>query len=382
MKLALLFLSFVSLSASAQIVKPLQFTQFTDFCSNPIRAICKPFFSAALDRKTRRDVLAQKIYNLAESRTIQKLNLPYNFKMSELKIKGTAWDKLRIPPIFIAAFNEELKAEIGQVEFKALGDKVENIRSTLQAAIRKDFELKFEVSMTLLRDKMIQEIGNIIILDSEKIYDAFATPPSHRTELIKDYERTCGLDGMADNAFARQVENSKYLIVCPGLLMTAAGGGNDIFSNTVNMLQVLGHEMGHHIDFAFKTEFYNNYLTCLGNHYSNELLDPLLNPEIGTNYQKLAAPENTMVRKMISHGREITADYWGTKTVAQYLYQIAKISNFTMNLEVLKQSHEYLCGTGDEGIHPTGDYRIGHLLRYDSDISQIMGCAPQSHCTL
>ena len=43
-------------------------------------------------------------------------------------------------------------------------------------------------------------------------------------------------------------------------------------------------------------------------------------------------------------------------------------------LEFLREANGVLCHGKDEGIHPTGDFRIGVLLRTDPAISTAMSC--------
>ena len=52
---------------------------------------------------------------------------------------------------------------------------------------------------------------------------------------------------------------------------------------------------------------------------------------------------------------------------------------------MLTESWAKLCGTGDEGIHPTGDFRIGTLMRSNPSIIDTLACgaseATKTACT-
>ena len=73
-----------------------------------------------------------------------------------------------------------------------------------------------------------------------------------------------------------------------------------------------------------------------------------------------------------THGGELIADQWGIKVLAIHAktqgYSVAQTDS------LLTSSWANLCGTGDEGIHPTGDFRIGTLLRVNPGISDYLSC--------
>ena len=75
------------------------------------------------------------------------------------------------------------------------------------------------------------------------------------------------------------------------------------------------------------------------------------------------------------HLVEIIADQWATWNVAEILAEHPKWSR-TNKLDFLRDSWSMLCGSEEDGIHPSGQYRINTILGKDPDIRKIMGCGP------
>jgi hypothetical protein len=180
----------------------------------------------------------------------------------------------------------------------------------------------------------------------------------------------CGSDGLVDNAFATTLGDQKYVLICPGFLITLSQDANP--SERFNsILHAISHEMGHHIDNGkVGNEVYSPYLSCLADNYS----DGFKRTEDDTKFCKknekdVAACNNKVV---LSHAGELIADAWGIKVTE--IHSRKENYSFAESDSMLVSSWNKLCGTGDEGIHPSGDFRIGTLMRVNPEISNLLAC--------
>ena len=73
------------------------------------------------------------------------------------------------------------------------------------------------------------------------------------------------------------------------------------------------------------------------------------------------------------------ADQWGIKVTSIH----AKKEGYSSadSEQMLTDSWAKLCGSGDEGIHPTGDFRIGTLMRTNPNIEEILSCGTDASIT-
>jgi hypothetical protein len=179
------------------------------------------------------------------------------------------------------------------------------------------------------------------------------------------------------NAFAYPLNGSKYLVVCPGLILSAIGEGKSDENNIANFLFVLGHEWGHHIDSTDFPAIYWKYRNCLMDHYADGLADPGPAPRPdGTIDIMDYLAERVKARRVDSHLHEITADFWGQQTVLAYQRSIFGPLTPEGLLYVLRQGVGILCHGTDTGKdHPAGAFRIGLMLRNNPGIMRVMGCA-------
>ena len=94
-------------------------------------------------------------------------------------------------------------------------------------------------------------------------------------------------------------------------------------------------------------------------------------------------PAKCADKVVLSHAGELIADQWGIKVTSIH----AKTENYSFgeSESMLTESWAKLCGTGDEGIHPTGDFRIGTLMRSNPAIIDTLACtqteATKTACT-
>ena len=180
----------------------------------------------------------------------------------------------------------------------------------------------------------------------------------------------CGSDGMVENAFATTIGSDKYVLICPGFLIGLNETPNE--SERFNaVLQALTHEMAHHIDNSkVGNELYAPFLTCVADNYADQFNKTKDDAKFCKKNEKDPAACNLKVT--VSHAGELVADAWGIKVLN--LHMRAQSYSFAQADQLLTESWVKLCDTGDEGIHPTGDFRIGTMLRKSPEISNYLAC--------
>lgn len=180
----------------------------------------------------------------------------------------------------------------------------------------------------------------------------------------------CGSDGMVDNAFATTLNGQRYVLICPGFLITLSQTPTDK-ERFDSILQAIPHEMGHHIDNSKEgNEVYSQYLGCLAKNYPEQFKKNSKDTEYCAKPETKVEDCNNKV--VVSHAGELIADQWGIRVLGIH----ARTNNYTFGEtdQLLTDSWSKLCGSGDEGTHPTGDFRIGTLMRVNPGISSYMNC--------
>ena len=181
---------------------------------------------------------------------------------------------------------------------------------------------------------------------------------------------SCGLNGLVVNAFATIMNNQRYIMICPGMQITMHEIPN-MQERINNILFVLIHEMGHHIDNSVTgigEKPYVPFLDCIYYNYTSSLVKTYPIAE----YCKTASKELCKAEVTLSHSGELIADLWANKVLAVYAraqqFSIAQTDKYLMS------TYGHICGTKDEGIHPSGKFRIGIMLRLTPEISDYLSC--------
>lgn len=188
--------------------------------------------------------------------------------------------------------------------------------------------------------------------------------------LMQLLNNACGSDGLVDNAFATTLGNDKYVLVCPGFLISMSQTP-DLRERFDSILHAISHEMGHHIDNSkVGNAYYQPFLSCLADNYSDKFNKTKDDVKFCKTNEKDPAACNKKVTE--SHAGELVADAWGIKVLG--IHARTQNYSFSDTDTLLTNSWSKLCGTGDEGIHPSGDFRIGTLLRKDPGLSAYMAC--------
>lgn len=180
----------------------------------------------------------------------------------------------------------------------------------------------------------------------------------------------CGSDGMVENAFATTIGKDRYVLICPGFLISIneTPTASERFNS---VLQAISHEMAHHIDNSkIGNALYAPYLGCISENHAAQFKRTKDDQKFCEKNPNDATSCNLKVTT--SHAGELIADAWGIKVLN--LHMRAQSYSFAQADQLLTESWEKLCDTGDEGIHPTGDFRIGTMLRTTPEISSFLSC--------
>lgn len=218
-----------------------------------------------------------------------------------------------------------------------------------------------------IRTSFKNSIESVIIADYSEFYES----DKEKYKFLKPYGViNCGMDGMDINAFSASFNNQKYVFFCPGFLIDLSQVTSE--QERLNgILQMMSHELGHHIDTKLLGDkVYMPYLSCISENYSNEFKRTTSDNEFCKKKAKDESECNLQITK--SHAKELIADQWAIKVLTIHArtqrYSVAETDR------LLTSSFVNICETATEGIHPTGDFRIGTLLRFNPEISDSLAC--------
>lgn len=334
------------------------YAQNTAVCSDPLQRICKETEAQRAQRDKFVKALKTEISIEAEKNAAPRIEQM----------------KKQIKPIhFIKRFLGQLKIRNQEIMNSAKkrisgfesvvtdNNNVEKIKGYLYQAID---ESNFDSATKLQFKATIKSIvvGNFA--------DFLERTDLENNVLAQMLSNACGSDGLIDNAFATTIKGERYVLVCPGFLITLNQQATEE-ERFNSILQAIAHEMGHHIDNSkVGNDLYAPYLSCLANNYSDKFNKTKDDEKFCKKNEKEPAKCNAQVA--ISHAGELIADQWGIKVTA--IHARSSIYSVFQTEQMLTDSWAKLCGTGDEGIHPTGDFRIGTLMRKDPGITSALSC--------
>ncbi len=181
---------------------------------------------------------------------------------------------------------------------------------------------------------------------------------------------------MSDNAFAQTINNKQYILFCPGFLVSAIGDGQSSRNNFNNIFATMAHEIGHHLDAKKFPQYYKDYKSCIKNKYEGKLTFKRQGwqKSFPNEYWNKVPTIKSNVN-VENHIGEISADYWAIRALEQYFLSDEGPKSKTDKLNFLRETYSIDCnGSIDEGIHPSGRFRIQYLLRQDSFIHKTMSC--------
>jgi hypothetical protein len=340
-------ISFTAATASADSV-----------CSNPLQRICNDTLAQRKERgvyvaKLKSEISAEAGINAAPRIEEMKRQVkPYRFIKRFLEAT-----KIRNQEVMASA-----KKRIGGFEEVVTNpENVNKIKNYMYRAIdTSSFDMATKASFKSVIKTIV--VGNFS--------DFLEKSDLENNVLAQMLGNACGSDGLIDNAFATTLKGERYVLICPGFLITLnqTASASDRFNS---ILQAISHEMGHHIDNSkVGNELYAPYLSCLAKNYSDRFTKTKNDDKFCKDNAKDLVKCNEKVA--LSHAGELIADQWGIRTTVVHATSEALSSADTD--QMLTDSWAKLCGTGDEGIHPTGDFRIGTLMRKNPGITGYLSC--------
>lgn len=327
-------------------------------CTDPLQRICKD----TLAQSKERDVFVAKLKNEIS----KEASLKSAPRIEEMKKKVK-------PYRFIKRFLESTKIRNQEIMasakkriggFEAVVTNPENVSKMknymYQAIDNSNIDMASKANFKGIVQSIV--VGNFSdFLERTDLED---------NVLAQLLSNACGSDGLVDNAFATNLKGDRYVLICPGFLITLNQTTNEA-DRFNSILHAISHEMGHHIDNGkVGNEIYAPYLSCLTDNYSDKFNKTKEDEKFCKNNAKEPAKCNNKV--VLSHAGELIADQWGIAVTA--LHAKSESYSFEEADQMLTDSWVKLCGTGDEGIHPSGDFRIGTLMRKNPSITNFLSC--------
>ncbi len=349
-----------------------------NFCDKPAETICAQSATTMKGREQALERFQAWAINSALKDVAVKLGRdPHNFSMGDLKALPPAQFNV-VRPYFSDRVMTYINGEITKSDLDSVWRNIGKIKGYLYQAIDQNYPLgRFgDLTTNLELKKTIQSIQ---VMSREDILLMQASDPRNPdlATLQASYAdpHACGELGLSDNAFALPVlpSGKRYVIVCPGMVMGALKGGMDPVANFRNVLQGVAHEMGHHIDSLRYPGLYSKFSQCLATSHADGLV---IGPKSSLGLKMGIYKDQRIVNshKAEEHLFESAADYWATEAIVQYLNNEAPNLTMRDRLNVLREAYGALCGTGDEGVHPDGKFRLEVLLRSSATMNIVMGC--------
>jgi len=340
-----------------------------DICTDPLQKICKETEGQRMLRESRVSKLKAEI-NAEATKNAEP-------RIAEMKKKTPAFRFIRRMIQSYKIRNQEImksaKARVGDLEqVVTSAENVAKLKSYMKQAIT---ESNFELSK---KEEFKKIVDSVVIGNFADFIEKTGLEDNVLAQLLAN---ACGSDGLIDNAFATTLENQRYVLVCPGFLITMNQESNEKARfNTI--LHAISHEIGHHIDNSkVGNEVYKPYLDCLAKNNISSFNKTKDDDKFCKANEK--EPAKCADKVVLSHAGELIADQWGIKVTS--IHAKAENYSFGESESMLTESWAKLCGTGDEGIHPTGDFRIGTLMRSNPSIIDTLACtqteATKTACT-
>lgn len=388
-----------------------------DFCSNPLKVVCEDTKEVRTLREAEIDRLKNEIRQEASAIAKKKIQALGNGG----GLFGT-----------VSRFFKKMKIEnqeIVAVASKKLSGFEKNIVSPDIVATIKTY-LKDEVQESGLSDSRKNEfksrIDKIVVGNFADYMEEIGASNKLLPQLFSSH---CGLDGLVDNAFATKVANKDFVLICPGWMISLnkAESKAEVLKQ---VMQVLTHELAHHIDARDYADEYAPMTKCISENFGRTLnrtsrdasacleSDQLcvdtyaaakkeiesncrqqeekcvqtkgilcgvraklckVTPSAKSYAQKLSCEkksgESCRLKVAESHMGEISADTWGAQVMGSYI----KNENLTFEegSELIAANMMKLCGSRDQGVHPSGDLRILEIMRKNPKIIEALGCSQE-----
>lgn len=334
---------------------------YGSICEDPHKVVCQDNRQALEDRKYQIDQIKSEIAN--EARPLAQAEIA---KLPPLRGLGPLrwlnqlrrWvEQEKIKNRYII---EVAGRRLGQLESEAINqDSINSIKKYLKEAIENSqFERYLKDNFKGIIEGV--QVGNFI---------EYAERAGLKNGLLAQlFSAHCGIDGLIDNAFATESQGQDYVLICPGwqisLKLNQSEGHNKTFTT---ILQVLTHEMAHHIDPSRFGENYKTFISCIATNHGHALQADLM-----TKVHCNIRPAECAGRKAEKHSGEIAADTWAAEVVSAYLRDHAL--SLQEKEQGISEAFVRLCGSKDEGIHPDDHFRLEHILLNNPTIRKQLEC--------
>ncbi|MEK2645756.1 hypothetical protein [Bdellovibrio sp. BCCA] len=306
-----------------------------DFCGAPYKTVCERQQNAKT-REARIEAIEKKLSDRALDETFEYLydskNRPSSFTLDDIMYMPKKTERKRALGVFYASLRKQFRVYLKQNHVPTdLG--IAEIKSQLSQAIELSREIPNDNKAKM--QELLQEIRLISFNDLDPDEDGAPTA----ADINKIY-KGCTKNHFLDNAFAdSNKKGEKFVIICPGEIVGSIEFSKDYEIpqkyQLVPLIMTLGHELSHHFDFSVMPEAYSATLKSV-----------------------MAIKDELKHNKIENYMGEITADLWGIKTF------VVATQNMESEFQVafIKGAVNDLCSTEDDGIHPSGKFRINRLL--------------------
>jgi hypothetical protein len=328
-------------------------------CSSPIEKICNETKQIRKERDQYVETLKLEI--------LKEANKSAEPRIAEMKKNITAIHFIKRMIQTYKIRNQEImrvaKSRVGDLESVVTNaENISKIKNYLYQAID---ESKFD---EMTKESFKNTIKSIVV---GNFADYIEKTGLDESVILQFLGNACGSDGLVDNAFATTLKGEKYVLVCPGFLISLKQQA-DSKERFNSILHAISHEMGHHIDGSkVDSRLYAPYRNCLAKNYAGQFKRTKKDEKFCKENAKDPQACNRQV--VDSHSGELEADQWGILVTAIHA-KSEMYSNFETEA-MLTSSWAKLCGTGDEGIHPTGDFRIEKLMSKNINIRHVLSCS-------
>lgn len=239
--------------------------------------------------------------------------------------------------------------------------------------------IKERIQDRIVAEKMLRILEQVELVDVNSVLNLKNSLVDQR--LRDNYYDACGHDGLDDNAFAFEWQVGprkgvrRVVVLCAGAIVASMMAAEEPSGRSlpiwVTLLMTIGHEIGHHFD-AQNSELrgaYNQVLNCVKQQSGNSF----------KSHQSNLPAEKIFY----DHVGEITADSWGAEAVAQYLKEYRRLSNLEIG-SILKISMADLCAGEDDGVHPSGEFRMDYIRDHTSlfDLLECSSIQTKFGCSL
>jgi len=333
------------------------------FCENSYQKVCTDNREALQDRKDQIDRIKGEIADEAKPLAQAEIaKLPPLSGIGPRRWLGQLRRWLETEKIKNRFIIEVAGQRLGGLESEAINqDSVKTIKKYLKEAIENS---KFD---RYLKDNFKGIIEGVTVGNFMEYAERVGLKNGLLAQLFSAH---CGIDGLIDNAFATESQGQDYVLICPGWQISLKLGQRESETKTFNtILQVLTHEMAHHIDPSRFGENYKGFISCIANNHGNALKADLM-----TKVHCNIKPAECAPRKAEKHSGEIAADTWAAEVVSAYLRDHAL--SLQEKEQGISEAFVRLCGSSDEGIHPDDRFRLEHILLNNPTVRTQLECRP------